>query len=83
MPRHNTLTNASGYKKSAAAAAPKESRSKRRGANKSFNLPNIPSSGSLDARREDRDPFADGDTQQDEGTDAQSILLKYKEIRGG
>jgi hypothetical protein len=83
MSRPNTPVNANQRKKSTAVAAPKGSGSKKKVANKSFNPSSIPSSRSLDARREDSETFPEGDTQRDEDTGAQSMLLKYNEIRGG
>jgi hypothetical protein len=75
----DTPTNAKQRRKSAAAAAPKGSGSKK---NKSSN----PRLGSLDGRREGSgvvEPLADGDSQRDEDTGAQSILQQYNKIRGG
>lgn len=75
----NTSTNAKKRRTSAAAAAPKGSSSKK---NKSSN----PHLGSPDARREGSgivEPLADGDSQRDEDTGAQSILEQYNKIRGG
>jgi hypothetical protein len=78
----NTPANTNQRRKSAAVAAP-QAGSKRKGISKPSNLPNISGPRSLDARRSVAEPLADGDTQRDDGTSAQSILLKYNEIRGG
>ena len=80
----NTPANANQPRKSVAAAAPKGSRSKKKGVNKSSNPQNIPEPGTLDTRRSgDVEALAGGDIQQDKGAGAQSMLQKYNEIQGG